>query len=88
MSEESVGDIAKKTRKRAEELAEAGKESLAELTATTKERLDEVVKNANEQIKKVEDMARESPGTALAVTFMAGLAVGGVIALLALSKKD
>jgi ElaB/YqjD/DUF883 family membrane-anchored ribosome-binding protein len=46
----------------------------------------EMEKKLEEKVAKVEQMTRESPGTALTLAFLAGLTIGGIIALAA-SKK-
>ena len=46
----------------------------------------ELEKKLEEKVTKVEQMTRESPGTALTLAFLAGLTIGGIIALAA-SKK-
>ena len=69
-------------------------ETLAKETKNLQAMLDESKKGVaeltravDEQVKKVEQMTRESPGTALALTFVAGLAIGGILALAA-RRKD
>ncbi len=44
--------------------------------------------DVEEGVKKAETMTKEHPGTALAVAFVAGLAVGGVLVLAAKKMKE
>ncbi len=81
-----VEAAAERTRRRARDLAESSRETAEEFSEVARDRIKELIDTTNAQISKVQTMTRESPGTALAVTFIAGLTVGGIVALLALSR--
>ncbi len=89
MSIEERHDVeaaAERTRRRARDLAESTRETAEEMTEVAKDRIRDLIDTTNTQIEKLQTMTKESPGTALAVTFMAGLAIGGIVALLALNR--
>jgi len=52
----------------------------------THRKIAELTKMGQDQARKIEDFTKESPGKALGMAFIGGLALGGVIAL-ALSKS-
>ena len=87
VAEEDVVSPEEKTMRRAKEFRDASLESIEAITESTKKGIKDLVDTTNAQVKKVETMTREKPGTALTITFVAGVAIGGVITLLALSRN-
>jgi hypothetical protein len=83
-----VDVVAERSRQLARDFAESSRETVEEVSEIAKARIKELIDTADAQISKVQTMTKESPGKALAVTFIAGLTVGGLIALLALSRSQ
>jgi ElaB/YqjD/DUF883 family membrane-anchored ribosome-binding protein len=83
---QDVEEAAERTRRRTRDFAESTRETAQDMTEMAKERLKDLIDTTDAQINKLQSMTRESPGTALTVTFIAGLAIGGIVALLALSR--
>lgn len=62
------------------------RENIEDMTEAAKKNIKDIVDTTNAQIKRVEKMTKENPGTALAITLVAGIAIGGLIALLVSHK--
>ena len=54
----------------------------------TKKRIEELGKVVDVQVRKMQEMTKESPGTAVTVAFVGGLLVGGIVTLLLTRNKD
>ncbi len=87
VAKEDVESPVERTMRMAKEFREAGLESIEAITESTKKGIKDLVDTTNAQVKKVETMTREKPGTALTITLLAGIAIGSVITLLALSRN-
>jgi ElaB/YqjD/DUF883 family membrane-anchored ribosome-binding protein len=80
--------MSSESKKEAEEMTGKVGMKMQEMLSEINRNVLKLKEDVEEGVTKAETMTKEHPGTALAVAFVAGLAVGGVLVLAAKKMKE